>query len=74
MGMIDELAGKALSGRLPEFNPKYCYVLNWMFEEDNVSVPHEETFTIPSEALNAMVRIVNTPKTLVHISLSRRNA
>ena len=75
--MRDAMMKAALYGfgaKLPQFNPNYCYVLQWQFEEDNSPMPHEHSWPTAMEALDQMIGLWNSGKTLIHISLSRRNA
>lgn len=63
-----------LGAKMPEYNPNYSYHVEWLYEEDNRPNPHCADFPTVREAINSMVGIVNAPKTLTHISMSRRNA
>lgn len=72
--MIKEMAITALGAHLPSFDPRYSYHLEWLFEEDHARPCWAQDYPDPKKALDAMITIWNTPKTLVHISLSRRNA
>ncbi len=73
MSLNKFLLASVIGGALPDFNPNYCWEVQWLFEDEQCP-PHIENHADPQKALDHMIQIWNSHRVIVHISVSRRNA
>lgn len=72
--MFDKIISAAAAKHMPEFNPNYAWHVSFQYEEDNQPHPTEIIHSSPKEALEHMIRLWNDTRTLIYVSVARRNA
>lgn len=73
MNIFGDMMSNMIGAQLPAYNINYVWEVQWLFEDEQTP-PHILNHIQPKEALNQMISLLNAERTLIYLSIARRNA